>query len=330
VSRIVVLGDVMMDVVCRLDGPIAPGSDAPARIEFGYGGSAANVAAWAAMAGAAPVLVGRIGADERGRAAEAELRTTGVDTRLAVDGEHPTGTCVVLVGPDGERSMIPDAGANDRLAEGDLPDSLLAEGDHLHLTGYSLVRDGSRPAARSAIARARARGMGVSVDPSSAALLSPAFLDELAGVGLLLPNAEEAGVLSGEEEAERAALALAERVPEVVVTLGAGGALWTDGRTLRRAAAGGGGGEGRWSGGGVAGGGGARGTGDEEAGGAADGGEPRGAVSLDTTGAGDAFAAGFLAARLSGAAPEASLAAGCRLAARAVRTPGARPAGGDA
>jgi ribokinase len=298
VTRLVVLGDVMVDVVCRLDGPIALGSDAPARIEFGYGGSAANVSAWAAVArgaGAAPVLAGRIGADDRGRAAEAELRAVGVETRLAVDPERPTGTCVVLVGPDGERSMVPDPGANDRLAEGDLADDLLIEGTHLHLTGYSLMRDGSRAAGRAAIARARERGMSVSVDPSSAALLSPAFMDELDGVGLLLPNAEEAAVLSGEEDAERAALGLAARVPEVAVTLGAGGALWTDGREVCRVAAAGEPGEGA-------------------------------AAPLDTTGAGDAFAAGFLTARLSGAGPEEALRDGCRLAAVAVRTPGARPA----
>jgi ribokinase len=306
VTRLVVLGDVMVDVVCRLDGPLALGSDAPARIEFVFGGSAANVAAWASAGGPPasdpPVLAGRIGADERGRVAEAELRATGVDTRLAVDPEQPTGTCVVLVGPDGERSMVPDPGANDRLADGDLPDELLVRGAHLHLTGYSLVRDGSRPAARSAIARARERGMTVSVDPSSAALLSPGFLDELAGVGVLLPNLEEAVALSGEEDAERAARVLARRVPEVVVTLGAGGALWTDGRSVCRVAA-------------------AKmpshGSGQE--GGAA-------GATLDTTGAGDAFAAGFLVARLSGAGPEAALQAGCRLAAVGVRTPGARPA----
>ena len=292
-SRLVVLGDVMVDVVCRLDGPVALGSDAPARIEFGYGGSAANVSAWAAVArgaGAPPLLAGRIGTDDRGRAAEAELRAVGVDTRLAVDPERPTGTCVVLVGPDGERSMVPDAGANDRLAEGDLPDDVLVEGAHLHLTGYTLVRDGSRAAGRSAIARARERGMSVSVDPSSAALLSPAFLDELEGVRLLLPNAEEAAVLSGEEDAERAALELATRVPEVVVTLGVGGALWTNGKDVLRRDA------------------------------------EREAMAIDSTGAGDAFAAGFLIARLSGADPEEALREGCRLAAVAVRTPGARPA----
>jgi ribokinase len=294
VTRLVVLGDVMVDVVCRLGGPLALGSDAPAEIEFGYGGSAANVAAWAAAAGSGvadhPALAGRIGADERGRAAEAELRASGVDTRLAVDPERPTGTCVVLVGPDGERSMVPDPGANDRLEEGDVPNDLLIEGAHLHITGYSLVRDGSRPAARSAIARAGDRGVTVSVDPSSAALLSPAFLDELAGVGLLMPNLEEAVVLSGETDAQSAASGLARRVPEVVVTLGADGALWTDGSGVCRVGAAG------------------------------------GATALDTTGAGDAFAAGFLSARLSGAGPEAALGAGCELAGVAVRTPGARPA----
>jgi ribokinase len=330
-SRIVVLGDVMVDVVCRLDGPIALGSDAPARIEFGYGGSAANVAAWLAAAGVRPVLVGRIGADERGRAAGAELLAAGVETRLAVDPEVPTGTCVVLVGPDGERSMVPDAGANDRLGKGDVPDSVLAAGEHLHVTGYGLLREGSRPAVRSAVARARAAGMSVSVDPSSAALLSPAFLEELEGVGLLLPNAEEAAVLAGEADPERAAVRLAERVPEVVVTLGPGGALWTDGRSVSRVAAvapADGGGEGGGSAGGAA---------DAGAGGEAPAAGDTSAVLdttgagdasavLDTTGAGDAFAAGFLAARLSGADPDGALAAGCRLAARAVGTPGARPA----
>jgi ribokinase len=290
VSPIVVFGDVMVDVVCHLEGPIAPGSDAPARIAMSGGGSAANVAAWLAEAGAGPTLAARIGADERGAAAEAALLATGVETRLAVDPERATGTCVVLVAPDGERSMVPDAGANDALIAEDLPDDLLAPGAHLHVAGYALLRDGSRPAARSAIARARERGMTVSVDPSSAALLSPGFLDDVAGVQLLVPNEDEAAALTGEAEPERAARALARRVPEVVVTLGADGALWTDGSETCRVRA-----------------------------------APAPAV-VDTTGAGDAFAAGLLAARLRDAGPEEALRAGCRLAAAAVGRAGARPA----
>lgn len=287
--RIVVLGDVMVDVVARLSGPLAPGSDAPAVIRFHGGGSAANTAAWLAAAGAEPALVGRVGDDERGRGARDELRAAGVDALLAADPELPTGTCVVLVGPDGERTMAPDAGANDGLSDADLSDDLLAPGGHLHVAGYALLRAGSRPAARSAISRALESGMTVSVDPSSAALLSPSFLDDAEGAGLVLPNVREAEALSGERDPERAARALAMRFGEVVVTLGADGALWTDGReTVRNEAV------------------------PVEA-------------AVDSTGAGDAFAAGLLAGRLDGATPAEALAAGCRLAAEAVARPGGRP-----
>jgi ribokinase len=210
-----------------------------------------------------------------------------------VDGKRPTGVCIVFVGPGGERSMLPDPGANEALAPDDLPGALLAAGSHLHVTGYSLVRPGPRAAARAAIATAGRAGMSVSVDPSSTALLGPDFLELAAGADLLLPNAEEAGALSGERSAAAAGRALAARFPEVVVKLGAEGAMWTNGGDEVRVAA------------------------------AA---LPRAAVTpVDTTGAGDAFAAGLLAARMTGAAPREALAAACELAAVAVATPGARP-----
>jgi ribokinase len=289
VSHIVVLGDVMVDVVARLSVPLAPRSDAPAVIRFHGGGSAANTAAWLAKAGTRPLLVGRVGDDERGRAARDELLAAGVDAVLAADPELPTGTCVVIVGPEGERTMAPDAGANDGLSDTDLPDDLLVADGHLHVAGYALLRAGSRPAARAAIARALERGMTVSVDPSSAALLSPKFVDHAEGAGLLLPNADEAQMLSGERDPQRAARALAARFAEVVVTLGAEGALWTDGHESVRTEA-----------------------------------LPVDAA-VDSTGAGDAFAAGLLAARLDGAGPAEALAAAVRLAAQAVARPGGRP-----
>ena len=118
-TRVVVLGDVMVDVVARLVGPVAPGSDSPARVAFQGGGQAANTAAWLAVAGARVALVGRVGADAAGRDAVDELGALGVETRLAVDSERSTGTCVVVVAPDGERTMFPDAGANDACARDD-------------------------------------------------------------------------------------------------------------------------------------------------------------------------------------------------------------------
>jgi len=280
---IVVVGDLMVDVVAALPGPLAHGSDTPGAISHHQGGSGANVAAWLAAAGAQVAFAGRAGADPLGDAAVAALG--GVALAVERDPERPTGTCIVLVHPDGERTMIPDAGANDGLELPELP-----AGSHLHLTGYTLLRGGSRPAARRALALARERSATVSVDPSSAAPLArePAFLEWVAGAGLLLPNADEARVLTSEAEPERAARALARGGREVVVTLGAGGALWTDGERVLRAAA-----------------------------------EP--ADLVDTTGAGDAFAAGLLAARAGGAEPAEQLADGCALAARAVGVLGARP-----
>jgi sugar/nucleoside kinase (ribokinase family) len=256
---LVVLGDLMVDVIARISGPLARGSDTPAQVRVTSGGSGANVAAWAAELGTPVTLVCRVGDDERGRAAIAALR--GVDVRAAVDPERPTGTCIVLVEPGGERTMLPDPGANDAPL-GEIP-----LGDHLHVVGYSLLRDGPRASALAAIERARAAGMTVSVDPSSWALLRPGAIPE---VDLLLPNEREAEVLG--------------EAGDMVVKLGAAGARWGDVHVPA---------------------------------------EPVDVV--DTTGAGDAFAAGLLTARLRGAGPREALEAGCTAAARVVGQVGARP-----
>ena len=290
---ILVVGDVMVDVVAVLPGELARGSDTPAAIEHHQGGSGANVAAWL---GLGAILAARVGDDALGDAAVQAL--PGVEVAVERDLDRPTGTCIVLVHPGGERTMIPDAGANDALELAELPAA-----EHLHVTGYGLLREGSRPAVLRALATARERGMTISVDPSSAAPLAsaPQFLEWVSGAGLLLPNADEARVLTGEADPELAATVLAHRLSalppgtgktrqptEVVVTVGADGAVWSDGTRVVRV--------------------------------------PAEAVDVvDTTGAGDAFAAGLLAARADGAAPEEALAAGCRLAARAVGRIGARP-----
>jgi sugar/nucleoside kinase (ribokinase family) len=291
---IVVVGDLMVDVVAAAAAPLAHASDTDARVRWTGGGAAGNVAAWLAARRAPVALVARAGDDVAGRGAVAELAAAGVDVRVAVDGVRPTGTCVVVIGADGERTMLPDRGANLALAVDDLPAELFVAGAHLHLSGYVLLHDGPRAAGLAALDRARAAGMTVSVDPASAAPLRAAgvaaVLGWIAGADVLLPNRDEAAVLTGEAEPERAARALVARAGagEVVVTLGADGALWTDGsRVLRAACA------------------------DVEV--------------VDTTGAGDAFAAGWLTAWRDGAdAPEA-LAAACALGSRAVGRVGARP-----
>jgi sugar/nucleoside kinase (ribokinase family) len=98
--------------------------------------------------------------------------------------------------------------------------------DHLHLSGYVLLDDSSRAAGRAALGAARAAGLSTSVDPQAApALTTPeraaAFLDDVQGVDLLLPNADELRALGGPEF-------VLERVRAVAVSAGAAGASWVD------------------------------------------------------------------------------------------------------
>jgi sugar/nucleoside kinase (ribokinase family) len=276
-TRVVVLGEVMLDVVAVHDAPLAVASDTPARISMRPGGAGANTAAWLARAGVDVTLVARVGDDAAATLALGALR--GVELRVGVDPKLPTGTCIVLVAPGGERTMLPDPGANTALTFWGAAD-LFAEGAILHVSGYSLMRPGSRGAALEAMARARDAGMRISVDPASAALLidDPAFLDRVRPIDLLLPNQDELAALGGDLPG----------VKEFAVKRGRDGAYWSDG--LKRI-------------------------------------ETR-AVAVDdvvdTTGAGDAFAAGFLSVWPGDR--EAALHAGVKLAAQAVTQEGGRPA----
>jgi sugar/nucleoside kinase (ribokinase family) len=292
---VVVVGDLMVDVVAAAAQPLAHASDTEARVRWTGGGAAANVAAWLAAERVPVALVARAGADVAGRGAVAELAAAGVDVHVALDAERATGTCVVVIGADGERTMLPDRGANLALAPDDVPAELFARGAHLHLSGYVLLHDGPRAAGLAALDHAGEAGMTISIDPASAAPLRACGVDRvlawIAGADVLLPNLDEARVLTGQDDPERAARSLVERAGarEVVVTLGAGGALWTDGTSDVRA------------------------------------GPPVLDRVIDTTGAGDAFAAGWLAARRTGADPAAALTAACALGSRAVGRAGARP-----
>jgi sugar/nucleoside kinase (ribokinase family) len=272
---IVVVGDLMADVVARHDAPLAHGSDTEATTRLQGGGSGGNVAAWLIHAGARVALIGRVGDDAPAAVALAGLG--GADLRVVRDAGSHTGICVVLVEAGGERTMLPDAGANAALAAGDLPGDLFAAGNVLYLSGYALLRAGSRDAALAALARAREHAMPIALDPASAAPLAaaPAFAAWTGPVDLLLANEAEAAVL-GDGHGAR----------ELVVKRGAAGATWTDGaRTLDVPA------------------------------------DP--ADVVDTTGAGDAFAAGFLSAWPG--PPEPALERAAALASLAVARAGGRP-----
>src|SRR6516165_7188020 len=154
-TRIVVVGDLMTDTVARAALPLARGSDTPATVSMHGGGSGANIAAWLAVDGGEVAFVGRRGADIAGRNRDMELMGYGVDARLVMDPERPTGMCVVMVTHKGDQTMMSDPGANAALSPDDLPKDLFTPGCHLHVSGYTLLNEGSRPAAFTAIDHAR-------------------------------------------------------------------------------------------------------------------------------------------------------------------------------
>src|SRR5207247_10949292 len=121
-----------------------------------------------------------------------------VDLRVVRGAGGRRGVCVVLVGPDGERTMLPDAGASAALRPEDVPGDVFEAGNVLYLSGYTLLRGGSRAAARAALARAREHGMAIALDTASAAPLAnaPDFLDWAGPVDLLLANEAEAALIA--------------------------------------------------------------------------------------------------------------------------------------
>jgi sugar/nucleoside kinase (ribokinase family) len=158
------LGDLTLDVVVRLAGPVATGGDTKASIHVGPGGQAANVAAWTAALGADARFVGRTGADDAGDLVRSKLAALGVEIAGPVGGRN--GTICSLVARDGERSMASDRGAATELGAADLEPPWLAC-DHLHVSGYALMLEPVRSAALHAVELARAAGARVSVDLAS-------------------------------------------------------------------------------------------------------------------------------------------------------------------
>ncbi|MEU2714151.1 PfkB family carbohydrate kinase [Streptomyces sp. NPDC007205] len=294
-GALLVVGDVVTDVVARHRGPLAAGTDTAAAIRTVPGGAGANVACWAAYAGCADVrLLGRVGADADAWH-ERELVAAGVRPRLVVDPTAPTGTviCLVDTGAAAERTFLTDSGASLRLEPADWSDALLDGVARLHLSGYLLFTEPSGELARTALAAARARGVPVSLDPASAGFLVrlgvDRFLAFAEGLDVLLPSRDEACLLTGLPDPADAAAKLSRLVPLVVAKAGAAGALVArSGSAPARVPA-------------------------------------TQAVARDTTGAGDAFTGAFLAALLSGAAPEEAAARGCRAGAQAVERVGGRP-----
>ncbi len=291
-GAILVVGDVIDDIIVRPRGPIRHDTDTPASIERRPGGSAANTAAWLGSIGADVHFFGRLGAADVSRHA-AELERFGVQTHLDGDDEHPTGTIVILV--EGEaRTMLTDRGANVVFDLDSVPDDLIAVANYLHFTGHTIIDEPKREAVVRLIARARAHGAIVSVDPATAGFITDFgvsdFIRLCDGVDILRPNEDEACVLAGVTDVAIATEKLTEHFPLVITTCGGKGVLVAErGKPIVHV-------------------------------------RVKPVAVVDPTGAGDSFNAGLLAALANGANPVEAAENGARVAAGGLLTVGGRPA----
>ncbi len=279
---IVCLGDLVEDVVVWLTSPIAAGTDTPATITRCRGGSAANVAAFLAAIDAESCFVGSIGDDALGDRFAAEMDELGVT--MGVHRRGRTGSIVVIVSADGERSFLTDRGSASRVDP--IPPRMLEDASWLHVPAYCLVEEPLASTATGACTLAKKMRVRTSIDCSSTAMLKTygigRFLTWLNTVApdIVFANEHEAALLGLQQRWKGPGLLVVKHGPNPVEIIDAA-------RTIKRIAV------------------------------------PPVTNVLDATGAGDAFAAGFLEAFSTGAAAAEAVVAGNRLAARVLMVPGA-------
>ncbi len=262
-----VLGDLVLDVVLAPARPLERGTDVPGRALLRQGGSAGSTARWLGRLGVRTTFITSVGWDAPGRALVGALRADGVLVRAVRVAGTRTGRIGVLVEAGGERSFVADRGAADRLRPADLRADWFAAADALHMPIYSLLGRPLGDAGLAATRLARAAGALVTVDLASAGPLLAAgrraavALIRDAAPDLLFATVDEAEALMGARRAD----GLLDLAPIAVVKRGRQGATVLtrdDGEQLRFEVA------------------------------------TTQIVATDTTGAGDAFDAGFLAAWL--------------------------------
>lgn len=269
--ELLVIGDVTVDLYLALPGLPEPGGDVHARrMILRAGGSAANTAAVAAALGLPTALIGAVGTDPLGEWARAQLAASGVDTRSVQQRpEAPTSIITILVTPDGERTMLSYRGASRFAALREEDRARLHRAAFFHLSGYALLEESPlRRMATALLEEAAAHGLRCAMDPGlPACRMAPeAVREALHRTHILLLTEREARILFGPEP--RRGFAEAPDLQWMILKRGERGCrlLGREGEDLAI---------------------------------------PTFAVSvIDTTGAGDAFNAGFLFGLAWGSRPE--------------------------
>lgn len=228
---VAVLGDLNWDLVLRV--PYLPrrgGEVLSGEAKLRLGGSATNTARWLSRLGFEARLFAAVGDDPLGRLAQEELKKEGLATAFLRVHPGPTGLCCALVDEGGERTLLTRRGVNALLSP-PLPEGWLRGAQWLHISGYALLEEGSRAAVEEALAQARRLGLPVSLDPGMVAVHGHGeHLRALAPVDVFLPSWEEAQALTGTADPEQALAELLRFGRIVFLKRGVEGCLAGDGK----------------------------------------------------------------------------------------------------
>jgi sugar/nucleoside kinase (ribokinase family) len=228
--KVYCIGDLMLDVVAQI--PTTPhelhlGNDTRTIISTHGGGAGGNVASWLAVLGNDVTMVGRIGNDAAGSAITAEFDALGISYgQIVKEGLH-TGVVVCLVDPSGERTMLADNGANAGLAISDLP--ALDGVDAIYLTGYAPLAPLSREGVLEMVRTINSREIPIIFDPATVGGMQGVPVEEIlswcALMDAVIMNEEEAIYLSGLSDCEAALNFFVELTPRAIIKRGSAGAI---------------------------------------------------------------------------------------------------------
>lgn len=227
---IITLGDIVVDILVKSNESLRYGSDVTGDVIIRGGGSAANFASWLSYLSEEVSFIGKVGNDIFGSFLIDDLTSRGIKTHITKDSNVSTGKIILLVDKMAERSMITDRGANLLLNEQDIPKKLFSEAIHFHLTGYSFFGSSELlNTTKLAIRLAKKNSLSMSIDPSSYGLLkefSPErFFKITDGFDIIFPNLDEGFILTGYRAPERIVKDLINYYPIVVLKMGKKGCM---------------------------------------------------------------------------------------------------------
>lgn len=195
-TDIVVLGDINIDVISRINGPINLNSDTKSINSLTVGGSTCNVASWIASNDVSVTLLAAVGKDMLGQQATSQLDSLGVNTQLIHhDENHATGTCVIVVDNVGQRTMFPDFGANLHFEITAADADVIKAAKVLIMSAYTFFRTETHALALESLLLAKENNTKVVLDAASSAPIAEtgaALVREyLSQADLVLANDDE-------------------------------------------------------------------------------------------------------------------------------------------